>query len=78
MKKVWEGMWMMSRYAGKGKEDRSQLNGTKEYANNLSNFYKKLDKIDFIDERLRPKEMIGSTQDDDYILEVSKQAGGIW
>ena len=73
MKKVWEGMRLMSGYAGKGKVNRSQLNGTREYANNLNHFYNRFDKIDFSDERQRLKDMIGSTEDDNYSLQTNNQ-----
>lgn len=72
MKKVWEGMRLMSGYVGKGKTDKTQLTGTMKYANDLNNFYNRFDKIDFSEERLRLRETIGR-KEDNYALQTNKQ-----
>lgn len=58
----------MSGYAGKGKVDRTYLNCTREYANDLINLYYRSDKIDSSEERLRLREMTGSTEDDEMTI----------
>lgn len=51
-----------------------KLNGSRENANDLNNFYNRSDKMDFTYERLRAKEMFGSVQDDDFVLQPRRRS----
>ncbi|KAJ8046681.1 hypothetical protein HOLleu_05444 [Holothuria leucospilota] len=52
MRRVWEGMKLMSGYAGKNSNSGENLllNPTLDYVNDLNNFYNRFDCHDFSDE----------------------------